>query len=164
MVAEVYAGIGAFKALFDMAKGLKDIHDTTVRNAAIIALQDQILSAKADQSALIERLHTSEKENAEMKKWHEDDKIRYQMEKLPPGVIVYTLRPDMAGGDPPHHICSTCYQRGKKSPLDSDEPRNGVYHLICNECGAKPEVGCYVQPQLRVNVSSRLSRTGRHGL
>jgi hypothetical protein len=26
MVAEVYAGIGAFKAMFDMAKGLKDIH------------------------------------------------------------------------------------------------------------------------------------------
>ena len=25
MVAEIYAGIGAFKAMFDMAKGLKDI-------------------------------------------------------------------------------------------------------------------------------------------
>jgi hypothetical protein len=39
MVAEVYAGIGAFKAMFDMAKGLKDIHDTTIRNGAIIDLQ-----------------------------------------------------------------------------------------------------------------------------
>jgi hypothetical protein len=40
MVAEVFAGLGAFKTAFDIAKGLKDIDDATRRNAAVIELQE----------------------------------------------------------------------------------------------------------------------------
>jgi hypothetical protein len=35
MVAEVFAGLGALKTAFDIAKGLKDIDDATRRNAAV---------------------------------------------------------------------------------------------------------------------------------
>jgi hypothetical protein len=55
MVAEVYASISAFKAMFDMARGLKDINDAAIRNTAVIELQERILSAQAEQSSLIER-------------------------------------------------------------------------------------------------------------
>ena len=50
MVAEVFAGIGAFKAMFDMAKGLKDLNDVAVRNAAVIELQGRILEAMEQQA------------------------------------------------------------------------------------------------------------------
>ena len=46
MVAEVMTGLGAFKAALDVAKGLKDISDATVRNSAVIELQELILSAQ----------------------------------------------------------------------------------------------------------------------
>ena len=56
MVAEVYAGIGAIKAAFDLTKGLKDIHDAAIRNAAVIELQEKILAAQAAQLTLIDRV------------------------------------------------------------------------------------------------------------
>jgi hypothetical protein len=40
MVAEIYGGLSAIKSAFDIAKGLKDIHDATLRNTAIIELQE----------------------------------------------------------------------------------------------------------------------------
>ena len=45
MVAEVFAGLSAFKTLFDTARSLKDMNDAVVRSAAVIEMQEQILSA-----------------------------------------------------------------------------------------------------------------------
>lgn len=56
MVSEVFAGLGAFKTMLDMAKALKDINDATIRNGAIIELQEKILTAREAQSALLERI------------------------------------------------------------------------------------------------------------
>ncbi len=147
MVAEVYAGLGAFKAMFDTARGLKDIHDNAIRNAAIIELQEQMLSAQAEQSSLVERARSLEKQLTELRAW-EAEKKRYQLEELPPGVFVLSLKPKMAAGKPHHSICQTCYQRGKKSVLHADEKRNGIYHLTCHECGTKLIIGHFIRPSL----------------
>ena len=69
MVAEVFAGLGALKTAFDIAKGLKDIDDAARRNAAVIELQERILSAQQSQSALVERVHDLEKEVAGFEQW-----------------------------------------------------------------------------------------------
>ncbi len=54
MVAEVFAGLSTIKTAFDIAKGLKDIDDVAHRNAAIIELQEKILTAQAAQATLVE--------------------------------------------------------------------------------------------------------------
>jgi hypothetical protein len=46
VAAELIAGLGIFKSLYDSAKALKDINDGTVRNGAVIELQEKILSAQ----------------------------------------------------------------------------------------------------------------------
>ena len=56
MVAEIFGGISAFKAMFDMARSLKDMNDAAARKGAVIKLQEQILDAQAAQSALIEEI------------------------------------------------------------------------------------------------------------
>ncbi len=61
MVAEVFAGQGALKTAFDIAKGLKDINDATVRNAAVIELQEKLLAAQAAQASLVEHIGELEK-------------------------------------------------------------------------------------------------------
>jgi hypothetical protein len=66
MVAEIYAGLSSVKAAFDIAKGLKDIHDATLRNAAVIELQEQILSAQVEHASLIDRIRELEKQMAEV--------------------------------------------------------------------------------------------------
>lgn len=146
MVAEVYAGLSAIKTAFDMAKGLKDIHDATLRNAAVIELQEKILAAQEAQSTLVDRARDLEQEVARLKDW-EAEKERYQLRELPPGVFVYELKDSMANREPRHSTCQACYQRGKKSILHSDQPGNGIHHLTCHECGNKLRVGILNPPR-----------------
>ncbi|MGE5270747.1 MAG: hypothetical protein ACM3JG_13865 [Thiohalocapsa sp.] len=144
MVAEVYAGLTAIKTAFDMAKGLKDIHDATLRNAAVIELQEKILAAQEAQSTLVDRARDLEREVAHLKAW-DADKQRYQMEKRPPGVI--TLKQEAGHPcEPPHSICPTCYSNEKKSILQSGEASHGVYDLSCFVCGTKLSVGHFDPP------------------
>lgn len=145
MVSDLIAGIGAFKTMFDLAKSLKDINDSTVRNAAIIDLQEKILAAREAQSATLERIRELEAKVANFEKW-ETERQRYQLERLPPGVFVYSLRNDAACGECPHSVCQTGYQRSKKSLLNSDQPMNGIYHLTCNECETVLRVGSFTPP------------------
>jgi hypothetical protein len=69
MVAEVYGGISAFKAMFDLAKGIKDINDATLRNSAVIELQEKILAAQAAQANLVEKIRELETSMTKMKQW-----------------------------------------------------------------------------------------------
>jgi hypothetical protein len=72
VAAEIYAGLGAIKTAFDMAQGLKAISDATVRNPAVIELQEKILTAQHTQAALVERVRELEKEVASFKDWKAD--------------------------------------------------------------------------------------------
>jgi uncharacterized protein YlxW (UPF0749 family) len=69
MVAEAFAAVGALKAAFDIAKTLKDMNDAVARNAAVIELQGQILTAQEAQSALTDRIRELEKKVAGFETW-----------------------------------------------------------------------------------------------
>jgi hypothetical protein len=113
MVAEVFAGLGALKTAFDIAKGLKDIDDATRRNAAVIELQEKILAAQAAQSELVQTVSALEKEVARLKDW-EADKSRYQLAELRAGLVALAIKPAMQNGEPFHYICADCAASGKK--------------------------------------------------
>ena len=69
VVAETIAGLGAIKTAFDIAKGLKDIDDAARRNAAVIELQEKILSAQQAQSELVDRIRELQTQVASFEKW-----------------------------------------------------------------------------------------------
>jgi hypothetical protein len=116
MVGEVFAGIGALKTAFDLAKGLKDIDDAARRNAAVIELQEKILSAQQSQSALVERVHDLEKEVAGFEQW-ETEKQRYTLTDFGANSFAYALKPEAANGQPSHRICPNCYEKRQKAIL-----------------------------------------------
>jgi hypothetical protein len=91
MVGEAFAGLSALKTAFDLAKGLKDINDAALRNAAVIELQEKILSAQQTQSALAEQVGELEKEVARLKDW-EAEKKRYQLTELGPGIVAFSIK------------------------------------------------------------------------
>ena len=107
MLGEAAMGLSALKTAFDIAKGLKDIDDATRRNAAVIELQEKILSAQSEQSALIERIRALEAKMATVETWN-TEKQRYQLKRLPPGIFVYELKFEMAAGEPAHSLCEKC--------------------------------------------------------
>ncbi len=133
MVAEVFAGISALKTAFDIAKGLKDIDDATRRNAAVIELQEKILSAQSAQSELVQEVSTLEAEVARLKDWGAD-KARYELAQLAPGVVALRLKEALRDGEPPHHICANCANGGKKSYMQQHTMGSAV-KLKCNLCG-----------------------------
>jgi hypothetical protein len=140
------------KSASDTVNGLIEIRDTAKFGGAIIELQTQILAAQQGALATQEREAAMAEEICNLKEkitrfetW-ETEKQRYKLEALPPGVHVYTLKEE--SGKPPHHICKTCYQRGKKSILDKSEINNGIYHLVCSECETDLKAGLYQESHI----------------
>ena len=118
MVGEVFAGLGALKTAFDIAKGLKDIDDATRRNAAVIELQEKILAAREAQSTLLDRVSELEEKVASFETW-DAEKQRYELKQLARGgaALAYALKPEAQPSEPFHCICASCYQRRIKSIL-----------------------------------------------
>jgi DNA polymerase IIIc chi subunit len=134
MASEIMMGLGAFKTMFDIAKGLKDASDATIRNAAVIELQEQILAAQAAQMTLIERVGHLEEQMAAVKKW-DTDKERYKLKQIIPGTTAYVLKNSEANGQPVHALCANCYHNGKKSVLQSNGECSIAKHaLVCPSC------------------------------
>jgi hypothetical protein len=109
-------GLGFLKSALDIAKGLKDLTDTTRRNAAIIELQEKILSAREAQSTLLDRISALEEEVASFEKW-DAEKKRYELKEFGRGAFAYALKSEAQGSEPTHQICPTCYETRRKSIL-----------------------------------------------
>ncbi len=135
MVAEIYGGITAAKAAFDIAKGLKDIHDATLRNAAVIDLQEKILATQQEQMALIDRIRELEKEVASFETW-ETEKQKYELKDLGYGSFVLMLKPEARGTEPAHWVCTNCYSKGQISVIVWGAAKPGARPTNhCPACG-----------------------------
>ena len=62
MVPEIMTSMGLLKSIFDITKGLKDVSDATIRNAAIIEIQEKVIAAQQAQQTLIQHVSDLEKE------------------------------------------------------------------------------------------------------
>src|ERR1700722_4631396 len=146
MVAEVFASVSALKTAFDIAKGLKDIDDATRRNAAVIELQEKILSAQQAQSALVDRIGELEKEVAGFEKW-DAEKERYKLTDFGGNTFAYALKPEATRGEPTHRICPNCYEKRVKSILQS-KGRNAYSQeiYVCVACKTEFNLGHRTPP------------------
>jgi hypothetical protein len=131
MVGEAIAGLSAIKTAFDLAKGLKDISDAANRNAAVIELQEKILTAQQAQAALVERISELEKQVANFEAW-DTEKEKYELKPVGDHGIVYMLKPSARGTEPPHWLCPNCYEQRKKSYLQKAPIHGGLY--VCQPC------------------------------
>lgn len=140
----IIAGLGLFKTMLDTARGLKDMNDASIRNAASIQLQEQILAAQAAQADLMETVQNQRREIESFNKW-EQERSRYVLEELPPGVFVFGLLPDKRNGEPDHKLCPNCFQQGKKSILMRAAPHNGRTQWTCHACKFSEMTGYFQQ-------------------
>jgi hypothetical protein len=124
MVGEIYAGLSAAKSAFDIAKGLKDIHDATIRNSAIIELQEKILAAQSEQASLIDHIRNLEKQITDFETW-ETEKQKYDLKNLGYASFAFMLKPNARGTEPPHFVCTNCYNQRRISILQYGPPRPG---------------------------------------
>ncbi|HEX9789848.1 MAG TPA: hypothetical protein VGA60_04220 [Kiloniellales bacterium] len=137
MASELLASLGLFKSMLDTAKGLKGINDAAIRNAAVIELQEKILTAQEQQMALVERVGELEKEVARSKTWG-TEKQRYSLTQCAPGAFAYVVKRSEARGEPGHALCAACYERGIKSILQTNGSMMLIKHAwVCPSCRAE---------------------------
>src|SRR5258705_1817703 len=142
MVGEAIAGLSALKSAFDIAKGLKDIDDAVRRNGAVIELQEKILAAREAQTVLLDRVDELEKEVASFERW-EREKQRYELKDLGWGAFAYMLKPPERGTEPPHWLCTNCYEHNHKALIQRISKKGEGLVWTCPACKntIRPNIG-----------------------
>ena len=133
--------IAGLKLAGDIAKGLLDLKSLTDVQGKVIELQSTILSAQssalsanAAQSAMVDEIGALKEEIARIKAW-ESQKKRYQLERIwDNGAVAYALKESMSSAEPPHWICTKCYEDGFRGILNPKRSKEGYGLLACPTC------------------------------
>jgi rubrerythrin len=140
-MAMIQSAIGSIKIASEIAVGLVNLRTMSeVQSKAIelnqklIEAQHSIFAANAAQSALVEEVRGLKEELVRVKAW-ESEKQRYKLATPWTGALMYALKESMNSGEPPHWICTKCYQDGRKSILNGREERGkDRAHLATYNC------------------------------
>jgi len=139
-LALIQGTISGLKTAADIAKGLmelKSMSDVQAKvielQSAILAAQNSALSANADQAAMADEIRALKEEIACVKAW-QTKKKRYKLYSPWAGAVVYALKESMSEGEPPHWICTQCYENGKPSILQFKSSSSGAGAYVC-PCG-----------------------------
>lgn len=144
----IQGAITGLKTASDIAIGLgklntlAQVQEKSVElGQIIVAAQSATLSAYADQAAMIEEVRALKDEIMRVKAW-EAQKQRYKLTSMwEDGGVAYALRESMANGEPPHLICTKCYEDGRKSILNPLSGSNGFVVFGCPICKSQIPTG-----------------------
>ena len=113
----------SLKSASDIAKAMVDVRDANAMQVKVFELTRQIMSAQQNalatqsaQFALLNEVSDLKKEIARLEKW-DSEKVRYELKDIYLGQFAHVLNTDRAGSEPPHWICTACYQNSKKNIL-----------------------------------------------
>lgn len=144
LIASAFSGV---KTAMDMSKALLGLHVSNEVKAAISDLRDQLIDAQnaifqaqTEQSALVQHVRKLEEQLVRAKNW-DAEKQRYELANPWDGAVVYALKESMSRGEPPHWICTSCYEDGRRSILNPHYPKNGQGMLMCTTCNGALHYG-----------------------
>ncbi|WP_129792568.1 hypothetical protein [Sphingosinicella sp. CPCC 101087] len=141
MLAEASAAVGSVKAAYDIAKGLHSLHTSTEVKQGIADILNELITARMAamdaverESALLQEIRALKEQMDQLKAW-DGEKERYELKRYYPGTIAYTLKPSMASGEPPHHLCAQCYHSRNKGVLQPTGTSELGYQIhVCTSC------------------------------
>jgi hypothetical protein len=139
--------IGTFAAIVKLVQVLNQSSASPEIKAQLSALYDAIIAGQQRafedhiaKQALLEDKGQLEKELAQIKAWG-TEKQRYQLVSPCEGATVYALKKAVSNGEPPHYICTNCYQQGKPSILQNFHPKDGWTVFVCSVCKSQVPTG-----------------------
>lgn len=120
----IQGAVTSLKVAADIAIALGNIKTMAEVQAKAIELQQVILSAQSsaltaqsEQFTLLQQIRDLKEEVANAKAWNEQ-KQRYALVSPWPGAVTYALKKQSSNAEPPHWICATCYENGRRSILN----------------------------------------------
>ncbi len=105
-------------------------------NDLILSAQNSALESKSAQLAMADTIRELEKEIIRIKAWN-DQKPRYKLVAIVSGAACYALKVEYRGTEPPHWICTNCFEEGRKSILNPRRNRDQEYSYVCPKCGSE---------------------------
>jgi hypothetical protein len=151
-MSSIAALASSLKITGDMAKAAVGLRDAEAMRSKVIEFQSAILdaqhlvfSANEERTALIDRVGALEKELASMKEWN-TGKGQYQLESVDAGKFAYVPKPVVGSTEPPHWLCTHCFENRKKSILQcqTEAGRDNVW--ICPSCSMKILISQNITP------------------
>jgi len=136
-------GIGAARALADAVLKTRD----TVKYGPVIAqmneqlinVQGGLVTHNAEMMELQQKYYAVCEELRELRR-AAAERDRYSLIEITPRVFVYRVKPDCLNGEPLHHLCQPCFDKGTKSVLQESNFWGTVY-LECSICKTKYDSG-----------------------
>jgi cell division protein FtsB len=153
MVTWFEAVISPLKAAAETAKKAVEIRDEIKIQELKTVLHRQISDAYNAAFAFQQRESALREENEKLKheivelKAFEARKARYQLQTIPPGIVVCALKPGAQTGSDPEYACQTCCENGQINALHRSNPQNGIQIWTCNGCDAKLRSGTFQRPE-----------------
>lgn len=139
---------GTLKTAVDIAKTVKEVNDMTTVKGKVIEMQDLILTAQSSAMTAQTQLFELLQENADLKRKVSDVEewkstaARYALKDFGGGTFAYELKAEDTKGEPPHRICPTCFELGKRSVLQFQWKTNDEQDLYkCAPCGQQLFLG-----------------------
>ena len=140
MIQELAAAVQSAKVLTDLLKATHELRNANEFIAAVSEINSKLmeaniiaLSSQEKQSSLAKRVSELEQQIVELEHWKSESE-RYQLSVLAPDVPIFTIKPGKENGEPPHKLCTNCYNKRQKGYLyQSDFDQNGT-HYKCGTC------------------------------
>ena len=101
----------------------------------IIAAQARDMESLLKQTAMIDRIRELEEKLREKEAW-DSKKIRYGLYSPHDGTYVRALKENTESAEPPHWICTKCYEDSKISILQRFAGEMRTWDYKCPECRA----------------------------
>lgn len=147
-ITGIPAAVSSLKAAIDIAQSLLKMKNMTDVQAKVIELQSALLDAQsgalaatAAQYELLEKVRVLERELQAKTDW-EGEKVRYSLVTPWRGMAqAYALRRDAANGEPPHLVCTNCFNNGRRVILNPARDKDGWVQLVCPTCRASVATG-----------------------
>jgi len=147
--------ITGLKVASDIAKGFLEIKSMAEVQGKVIELQSSILSAQssalaanADQAAMADEIRKLRDQLAQLQAWSQE-RQRYQLTALEPGIFAFTLKADLSEGEPAHWVCARCFIKGEKFLLQNQGDFYGSTEYLCNGCNSKIKISSSVLPEFK---------------
>lgn len=140
-IATLSAALGSAQAAGTIIKSMVGIKASVDINSKAIELQSIIISLQADignaiasQMQLAQKNQQLEDQLSAIEDFRSDAK-RYKLFEAWRGSMVYALKESMSNGEPPHYLCTRCYQANQKSILNgAPDGEKGWTYYKCPIC------------------------------
>lgn len=140
MSGEIGAAIQGMKVIYEIAKANKGLLNYNELVSAVAEVNGKLVEANAvalasqkEQMALSNQVSELEKIIMEMENWKSEAE-RYQLAELSPDVFVFTLKPGMENGEPPHNLCTACMSKRQKGYLNKTNKNVAGTFYTCSLC------------------------------